>query len=528
MTELGVSTTTPVQSAQSVQPVRNHAGGLPNLELLLELVDNRTRKILEHRRGREAIRRRGWVVRRMLLVADVLGLIAAFVAGELLLGSHGSNEISPTAELMIFLVTLPVWIVGAKVFGLYDRDDERADYSSVDDLARVFLLATAGVFLLTRVSVLDIVPDPDQLKVSVIWALAVLFIVVARIAARSVVRRSTSYLQNTVIVGAGEVGQLVARKVLQHPEYGINLIGFVDAQPMERRADLGHIAVLGTLEHLPEIVRLLDVERVIFAFSKDSHDQVLQTIRALGSTAAQIDIVPRLFEVVGPRVALHTVQGLPLVGLPPVRLSPSSRLVKRAIDVIVSALALFLLAPLLLVAALLVKLDSRGPIFFRQTRLGRGTKEFTPLKFRTMRVGTSDAAHRAFIKVTMDAQAVPEAGGLYKLDREDAITGVGRFMRRTSLDELPQLWNVLKGDMSLVGPRPCLPYETEHFAPHHFERFLVPAGMTGLWQVTARARSTFGEALDMDVAYVRGWSLGLDLKLLCRTPGQMLPTAGTR
>jgi lipopolysaccharide/colanic/teichoic acid biosynthesis glycosyltransferase len=127
----------------------------------------------------------------------------------------------------------------------------------------------------------------------------------------------------------------------------------------------------------------------------------------------------------------------------------------------------------------------------------------------------------------MSASASVGANGLYKLDRADAVTPFGRWLRKTSLDELPQLVNVLKGDMSLVGPRPCLEYETEHFAPHHFERFLVPAGITGLWQVTARAHSTFGEALDMDVAYARGWSLGLDIRLLLRTPFEVLRSGET-
>jgi lipopolysaccharide/colanic/teichoic acid biosynthesis glycosyltransferase len=149
------------------------------------------------------------------------------------------------------------------------------------------------------------------------------------------------------------------------------------------------------------------------------------------------------------------------------------------------------------------------------------------LKFRTMVVGTDDAEHREHIKMTMSAAAALSANGLYKLERGNAVTPFGRWLRRTSLDELPQLINVLRGDMSLVGPRPCIPYETEQFAPHHFERFLVPAGLTGLWQVTARAHATFGEALDMDVAYARGWSLALDLRLLCRTPVEMLRRTGT-
>jgi lipopolysaccharide/colanic/teichoic acid biosynthesis glycosyltransferase len=169
-----------------------------------------------------------------------------------------------------------------------------------------------------------------------------------------------------------------------------------------------------------------------------------------------------------------------------------------------------------------VRRDSEGPIFFRQERLGIDMKPFTALKFRTMQVGTDDSVHREYIKATMSADAAPEANGVYKLDRGDAITPFGHWLRKTSLDELPQLINVFRGDMSLVGPRPCLQYETEHFSPQHFERFLVPAGLTGLWQVTARAHSTFGEALDMDVAYVRGWSLALDLRLLFRTPGQIM------
>jgi lipopolysaccharide/colanic/teichoic acid biosynthesis glycosyltransferase len=153
-------------------------------------------------------------------------------------------------------------------------------------------------------------------------------------------------------------------------------------------------------------------------------------------------------------------------------------------------------------------------------------RPFTALKFRTMNVDAGDDAHRDFIKRTMSAAAAVGSNGIYKLDRGDAVTGFGRWLRKTSLDELPQLVNVLRGDMSLVGPRPCIPYETENFKPHHFERFLVPAGLTGLWQVTARAKSTFGEALDMDVAYARGWTLGLDLRLICRTPFELLRQRG--
>jgi lipopolysaccharide/colanic/teichoic acid biosynthesis glycosyltransferase len=279
---------------------------------------------------------------------------------------------------------------------------------------------------------------------------------------------------------------------------------------------------------LPEIVRAYQIERVLIAFSNATHDETLQLIRAVRDMGVQIDLVPRLFEIVGPRVGVHTVEGLPLIGLPPVRLTRSSRMVKRTIDFLGALAGLLVTAPIFAFIAWRVHRDSPGPIFFRQARVGLDMKEFTTLKFRTMHADTDDSEHRAYIKATMDTGAAPEANGLYKLERRDAITRSGRWLRATSLDELPQLINVLRGDMSLVGPRPCLAYETENFEPHHFERFLVPAGLTGLWQVTARAHATFREALDMDVAYARGWSLTLDLRLLIRTPVQMLRGKGTR
>jgi lipopolysaccharide/colanic/teichoic acid biosynthesis glycosyltransferase len=184
-------------------------------------------------------------------------------------------------------------------------------------------------------------------------------------------------------------------------------------------------------------------------------------------------------------------------------------------------------SPLFAYAAWRIKRESPGPVFFRQLRLGMNRHEFTLLKFRTMRTDTEDAPHREYIKATMQGRVEPGTTGLFKLDRHDAVTPFGRWLRKTSLDELPQLVNVLRGDMSLVGPRPCLPYETEHFAPRHFERFLVPAGLTGVWQVTARGHSTFADALDMDVLYVRSRSLSRDFSLCLRTPLHLLRPKAT-
>jgi exopolysaccharide biosynthesis polyprenyl glycosylphosphotransferase len=329
-------------------------------------------------------------------------------------------------------------------------------------------------------------------------------------------------------MGAGDVGQLIARKLQQHPEYAIRLVGFVDVQPKEPRSDLDDLRLLGPPDRLPELVETFEIDRVIIAYSSDSHEDLLRLIHQLKARSIQIDLVPRLFEAVGPRVEMHTVEALPLIGLPPVSLSPSARVVKRSIDLVFATIGLVVTAPLFAYIAWRIKRDSPGPVFFRQTRLGFNMREFEALKFRTMRVGVDQEQHREYIKATMSSRASARDNGLYKLERTPDITPFGRWLRKTSLDELPQLINVIKGDMSLVGPRPCIPYETENFASHHFERFLVPPGMTGLWQVAARASSSFGEALDMDVAYARSWSLGLDLRLLCRTPVAVLrQTAST-
>jgi len=287
------------------------------------------------------------------------------------------------------------------------------------------------------------------------------------------------------------------------------------------------VPVIGTPADLPAIVRPLGIDRVVIAFSGEAHAETLELVRSLRDLDVQVDVVPRLFEGIGPHARLFTVESMPLIGLPTIKRFPASAAIKRVVDVAGAAALLVLSAPFFLFAAWRIRRDSPGPVLFRQTRLGRDQREFTLLKFRTMVCDVDNTVHREYVKRTMSAASTAEPGGLYKLERGDAITRSGRWLRKTSLDELPQLINVLRGDMSLVGTRPCLDYEVELFAPHHFERFRVPAGLTGLWQVSARAHASFGEALDMDVAYARSWSLGLDLWLLCRTPLHVLRRKGT-
>ena len=485
---------------------------------LVGTMDDYTRSLL----GRSDLERRIRLVPRSLMIADVLGLTLAYLVATLFWGGRGA--FGSTKEVAVFCATLPCWLGVARLQGLYRADQEHADHSTADDMVKIFYLVTIGVWVLLVSSRLIGGTGPGIYSLITFWALAICFLPLLRTVTRRLCRRSRAYVQNTLILGAGEVGQLIARKLVKHPEYGLNVVGFVDREPKTRRSDLPeHLAILGGPDRLTEVVKSLDVERVIIAFSKEPEEELLVLLRQLRAFPVQIDLVPRLFELVGPLVTVHSVEGLPLLGLPPNHAGPVARALKRAIDVTVSALALIALAPLFAYVALRIHLDSDGPVFFRQTRLGTNMKEFTTLKFRTMKVDTDQSVHRAAVRLASAGSADrEETTGMYKLERADAVTGFGRGLRRTSLDELPQLINVLRGDMSLVGPRPCIPYETENFEPYHLERFAMPQGITGLWQVTARANCTYLEALDMDVAYIRGWSLGLDLRLLLRTPLQVL------
>jgi exopolysaccharide biosynthesis polyprenyl glycosylphosphotransferase len=492
---------------------------LQSLQLHEELrstVDERTLQILDRRRRTAVVKRRGWLVRRMLLAADVLGLVsAALVALWLAPAVDSVDAYSPRLEIIAFLLTVPAWIVITKLYGLYDHDDERANHSTADDFGGVFHMVTVCTWLVIVVTYLSDIAHPSAQKLVVFWAAAIVFVCLARAGARALARRNMAYVQNTVIVGAGDVGQLFAKKVLNHPEYGINLVGFVDAKPKERQGDLEHVALLGDAGRLPAIVRLLDVERVIVAFSNDSHEETLDVLRAVQDLEVQIDIVPRLFEFVGPGVEIHTVEGLPLLGLPPLRLSRSSRLLKRATDLALTIPTLVVLTPVFALLALMIKVDSPGPVFFRQVRVGTAGRTFRIFKFRSMH---ADAEERKHEVAHLNRHLAP--GGdprMFKIVGDPRVTRVGKLLRRLSLDELPQLLNVVIGEMSLVGPRPLILDEDQFVERWARQRLNLKPGVTGPWQVLGRSEIPFAEMVRLDYLYVTRWSLLGDLRLMALT-----------
>ena len=317
---------------------------------LAEVLDDHTRLLLQ----RHPKSRRSQILPPLLVVADLSGLVIAYLIATLLSGGDGA--LGSQRELTLFVVSLPCWVIIAELHGLYHRDEQRADHSTSDDIAGVFHLVTVGVWLLLVASRLVGHNGPGVLNLALFWLLAVCIIPAARLVAREAFRRSRAYEQNTVIVGAGAIGQLIGRKLIRHPEYGANVVGFVDRLPRSRRPDLPeHLSILGGPERLPEIIQRLGVERVVIAFSSEPVDELLALLRQLRSLNVQIDLVPWLFELIGPRVSVHSVEGVTLLGIPTGRQSKIALMIKRLIDVAGASVGLIVLSPLMLYIALRIR-----------------------------------------------------------------------------------------------------------------------------------------------------------------------------
>jgi len=485
------------------------------LELLAPGLDARTAAVIERLRASEGKRGRGWLVRRTLALADIVGLTLSFALTMSLAGSDGADTVKDSYELLIFAFSLPLWVFVANLYGLYSDDEERTDHSTADDLVGVFHLVTVGSWLLVLAATFTDAANPSVERLVSFWLLSIVLVTSFRATARSLCRRTQAYVQNTLIVGAGDVGQLIGKKIGQHPEYGLNVVGFVDTEPKSRQPGLSDLTILGPLDRLVGIAKAYRVERIVIAFSNDPHEKLVGVIRSLKGLDVQIDIVPRLYEVIGANVSIHHTEGVPMIGLPPLRLSRSALVVKRTLDVVASAVGLLLLAPLLLIVAVGIKIDSRGPVFFRQIRMGRGGHVFRIFKFRTMEV---DADERKS-EVSQLSKHLADGGDprMFKITDDPRVTRFGRVIRRFSWDELPQLINVLKGEMSLVGPRPLILEEDNHVVDWRRNRLNLKPGITGMWQVLGRDDIPFEEMVKLDYLYVTNWSLMSDIKLILRT-----------
>jgi exopolysaccharide biosynthesis polyprenyl glycosylphosphotransferase len=451
--------------------------------------------------GHRLSRRDSWR-RRTLAAADALALTGAYVA---------SRTIAPApaapADQLQLLIPLAGWLVVNKLLGLYDRDDKVVHQSTLDELPKLLHSVTLGALTLFLLApVLDVAVPRDELLAFLVAALVA--VPVARTLARASVRHCFE-AERCVILGGGELARLMARKLQMHPEYGVQLVGYLDDPAGRGGAGTPAAPLLGQISDLASLSGRHGIERVIVASTTASNEQVLGIIEMAKRARLKVTVVPRLYEAIGRAVEIDEVEGMTVLSLRGLCRSRSSLMLKRAIDIVGAGLGLLLLAPLLALISVAIKLDSAGPVLYRQRRMGRDDA-FDILKFRSMVDGADE------LKPTL--LHLNEADGImFKIADDPRITRTGRLLRRAFLDELPQLWNVLRGEMSLVGPRPLVPDEDDHVLGWHRSRLELTPGLTGPWQVAGRTRVPFQEMVKMDYLYVAEWSLWTDLRLLMRT-----------
>lgn len=332
-------------------------------------------------------------------------------------------------------------------------------------------------------------------------------------------RRRGIGVERVLIVGGGEVGRTVIRTLVARPELGYQIVGLVDDNPDKGHADIGRVKGLGGLDRLPEVVDNEGVDQVIITLPWMYHRKIMGIVQECERKRIQARIVPDLFQMSLSQVDVDDLGGVPVIGVRKISIGRWQRALKRIIDVTLAVFLGVLTLPLTGIIALAIRLDSPGPAVFRQLRVGKQGRQFWCYKFRSMYKGAEDA--RASLEAYNEAD-----GPLFKIRDDPRRTRVGRWVRRTSLDELPQLYNVLRGEMSLVGPRPHLPEEVAQFETWQVRRLEVAPGITGLHQVSGRSDLTFDEQCLLDIYYIENWSPALDLKILLRTVPKILTGDG--
>ena len=447
--------------------------------------------------GLPSLWRREALHRRLLCVADVA---AATLAMLVVLNLLGDDHTAIAA-----IVSTPLVVLIFKIAGLYDRDELRMVHSTLDEAP--ILLQLTGLFALC-VTMLEPVLVDGSLgggQTAALWLGSFAAILGARMLARWLAGRIAP-TERCLVIGDTAAAERVRERLRSSHARAV----VVASLPLT-----GHdYEVLGSPESVRFVVSELRVHRIILALTSTDTSDVNDLIRVAKAVGVRVSVLPRIFEAVGTSVEFDDVGGMTMLGVRPFGLLRSSRLLKRGFDLLAGSIALLLLAPVMAAVALAIRLDSKGSAFYRQPRVGRDGQHFQIFKFRSMVTDADDQKDRL--------RALNEAGdGLFKIAHDPRVTNVGALLRRTSLDELPQLFNVLRGEMSLVGPRPLVIDEDAQVVGLDRSRLHLTPGMTGPWQVLG-TRVPMQEMVGIDYLYVANWSLWLDLKLLLRTVRHVL------
>ncbi|HEX8457561.1 MAG TPA: sugar transferase [Pyrinomonadaceae bacterium] len=490
-----------------------------------------------------------WVlpaVKVALVLADAVLAVVSFLAafylreGEHIVADwdaawriHWSAEFAPYAAVLLFVV--PVRVLAHAYYDLYKL---RGEFSYVDDLLRVFKAVAVASLLIVAVAFLyrggkTFSAFSYSRAVFVLdFAFALTAFGLLRLGVRgaqAAVRRGGVNLIPTLVVGRGAEASLCIREMRERPELGYRVIGVVETGAIDKSVPetFEGVPVVASVKDLAETIRETAANEVIVADASVSGDLLFDVMIRVGRRrGVEFRIAPSLFNCLPRKTEIDQIGAMPMIQLFREPLSSTARVVKRGMDILVASLALAVLAPLWLIIAALIKLDSPGGVFYKQERVGMDGRIFLFLKFRTMQTGADDAVHRDYQRKFIAGQAETNLGDavrpVYKLRTDPRVTRVGRVLRRLSLDELPQLLNVLRGDMSVVGPRPPIPYEVEAYELWHRKRLDMKPGLTGLWQVSGRNRLSFEEMVRLDLFYIENWSLLLDIKIILRTLPVML------
>jgi len=448
----------------------------------------------------------GTYLRIAALLDCLCGLAAGLVALEIRFDSQGSTP----AEYFAFAVALPLlWLGSVAVAGGYDT---RFIGVGSDEFRRILNAAvglTAGVAIFSYIAKLDLARG----YLAVALPCATVFDLTARYGLRKRLHRrwrDGQFMRRTVAVGhAAPVEDLVAM-LRRDSHHGLSVVAACVAGA-QRQDEVADVPICGGLDSVASVVSRFNADTVaVLACPEMDGTRLRELAWDLEKTGTEMCVASALLDVAGPRTTIRPVAGLPLLHVDHAELAGGKRVIKGVFDKVSAAVALALLAPLFMVIALAIKITDRGPVFFRQTRIGKNGEPFTVWKFRTMVVDAE--SRKAQLLMLNDGD-----GTLFKMRRDPRVTPTGAWLRRYSLDELPQLFNVLFGNMSLVGPRPALPVEVAEYRDHMRRRLAVRPGITGLWQVNGRSDLPWDEAERLDLRYVENWSLALDLQILWKT-----------
>lgn len=454
---------------------------------------------------------RDYRMRRWLLCADVVslvvGLVVWYVIGTPRAGSH----------VVWGLLILPVWVVIFRAYGLYAAGLRRVGYKTADDiphLAHAVLVGTIGMWLYFQIT------PAGRLRFSDLLAFAAISFAVILLA-RSLVRGlalSVLGSERVMFVGSGPMTPILVRQLLAGPRHGLAPIAAL-CQPENRDWPLPLPSVGNLADTDPvAVLREHHIDRVIISAEGIQDDKLLGLINVCRQLQIKTSALPSLAAMIGPAATIDQLEGITLIGINPPALARSNRILKRTMDIAGASLLLALTLPITIAAAIAIKLDSPGPVFFRQRRIGQGGKPFKLTKFRSM-TADAEAQRQALIADSRQTQWL-------HLDHDPRITRTGHFLRLSSIDELPQLINVLKGDMSLVGPRPLIEEEDQHIHGWARNRLDLTPGITGPWQVHGRTNIPFDQMIMIDYLYVANWSLWTDIKLILQTIPAILKHTG--